>query len=162
MWFLQQRPTEIHNGEPTIRLFGGGFREAVKQSLQGEVILSSIITRSLAQHDDCIPEISLFYTTQKHRTTTSIRKATQSVNYLAAACNYILFSTHPYIVIWLFVLIMWILRLSKRNDPFFPLKLLAAYFNVSSWRQKWLRRVPCLTHKTCSTFFGFLVTNFIH
>ena len=88
------RLAEIHNGEPTIRLFGGGFREAVKQSLQGEVILSSIITRSLAQHDDCIPEISLFYTTQKHRTTTSIRKATQSVNYLAAACNYIIL--HPY------------------------------------------------------------------
>ena len=58
------RLAEIHNGEPTIRLFGGGFREAVKQSLQGEVILSSIITRSLAQHDDCIPEISLFYTTK--------------------------------------------------------------------------------------------------
>jgi len=161
MWFLQQRPTEIHNGEPTIRLFGGGFREAVKQSLQGEVILSSIITRSLAQHDDCIPEISLFYTTKKHRTT-YMRKATQSVNYLAAACNYIILHTH--IVIWLFVLIMWILRLSKRNDPFFPLKLLAAHFNVSSisWRQKWLRRVPCLTHKTCSTFLvSWLPISFI-
>jgi len=58
-----------------------------------------------------------------------MRKATQSVNYLAAACNYIII-LHTHIVIWLFVLIMWNLRLSKRNDPSFPLKLLAAHFKM--------------------------------